>query len=82
MSAKPVIEFNYTHPSMAPAAQRKRFDAILERVTRHGDRDGNDAEIGDLQDFCEYLFDEMLTRAGRKRALDKMSSQLTDAKVR
>lgn len=82
MPTKPSAECGYTHPAMAPSAQRKRFDATLERITRHGDRDGNDAEIEDLKDFCEYLFDEMLTRAGRKRALDKMSSQLTDAKVR
>ena len=59
------------------ARLRKRFDKTLERCARHGDKEGNDAEIGDLRDFCGLLFAE-----GAKRAIDEMNDRLKEAGIR
>ena len=47
-----------TKAKYSPAYLRKRFDRMLERCAKHGDKEGNEAEIGDLRDFCELMFAE------------------------
>ena len=64
------------------ARLRKRFDKTLERCARHGDKEGNDAEIGDLRDFCGLLFAEGALLAGAKRAIDEMNDRLKEAGIR
>ena len=64
---------------MVTKLQQQRFERILDRITEHGDMEGNDAEIQDLRDFCELLFDRITT--GRKAALDEMYKQLTEVGV-
>ena len=63
---------------LAPAAQRKRFDRLLERMAEYGDLAGNDGEIGQLRDLCEAMFEELYAPA-RCRVLDSMSKQLREA---
>lgn len=71
-----------TKAGYSPAHLRKRFDRALERCAKHGDKEGNDVEIGDLRDFCEFLFLNGSTLLGAKRALDKMDEQLKEAGIR
>ena len=68
-----------TKAKHSPAFLRKRFNRMLERCAKHGDKEGNDAEIQDLRDFCELLFARITT--GRKAAMDEMSMLLRDAGV-
>ena len=71
-----------TKAKHSPAYLRKRFDRMLERCAKHGDKEGNEAEIGDLQDFCELLFAEGSTLLGAKRAMDQMDERLKGAGIR
>ena len=71
-----------TKAKHSPAVLRKRFDRMLERCAKHGDREGNDAEIGDLRDFCELMFAEGSTLLGAKRAMDEMDQRLKEAGIR
>ena len=64
---------------MVTKLQQQRFERILDRIVEHGDKEGNDAEIQDLRDFCELLFARITT--GRKAAMDEMSMLLRDAGV-
>ena len=71
-----------TKALFTPAHLRKRFDRTLARCAKHGDKEGSDTEIGDLRDFCEFLFLDGSTLLGAKRALDKMDEQLKEAGIR
>ena len=71
-----------TKAKHSPAYLRKRFDRMLERCAKHGDKEGNDAEIGDLRDFCELLFAEGSLLLGAKRAMDEMDQRLKEAGIR
>ena len=71
-----------TKAKHSPAVLRKRFDRMLERCAKHGDKEGNDAEIGDLRDFCGLLFTEGSTLLGAKRAMDEMDARLKEAGIR
>ena len=71
-----------TKAKYSPVYLRKRFDRMLERCAKHGDKEGNDAEIGDLRDFCELMFVEGSTLLGAKRAMDEMDRRLKEAEIR
>lgn len=71
-----------TKARYSPATLQKRFYKTLERCARHGDKEGNDAEIGDLRDFCELLFAHGSLMAGAKRAMDEMDQRLKEAGIR
>ena len=71
-----------TKARYSPTYLRKRFDRMLERCAKHGDKEGNDAEIGDLQEFRGALFMYGLLLAGAKRAMDGMDERLKEAGIR
>lgn len=71
-----------TKAKYSPVYLRKRFNRMLERCAKHGDKEGNDAEIGDLQDFCKLMFVEGSTLLGAKRAMDQMDARLKEAGIR
>lgn len=71
-------DVKHLRTKLAPAAQRKRFDRLLERIAEYGDLVGNEGEICRLRDLCEEMFEELYAPA-RRRVLDSMSKQLRDA---
>ena len=71
-----------TKAKYSPVYLRKRFDRMLERCAKHGDKEGNDAEIGDRRGFCELLFAEGSTLLVAKRAMDEIDARLKEAGIR